>query len=83
MNIKRCNFCNKILDKKVESYYTIGEISKHVLQSRCSRVIFSKQGENSEDINQIQESWVDYSDLDFCEPCWQKNKFKQFFNNEL
>jgi len=77
MNIKKCNTCGKILDRNVDIIYTIGEISKHLPKSLFTRLVISKS-ENTENINQIQESWVDYSDIDLCEGCWEKSDFIKY-----
>ena len=70
MNIKKCNICGKILDLD-SAYYSIDEVTFHSGKPHSpSRLCFTS-GDRSETVEH-GESWVTYSDWDFCEECWKK-----------
>ena len=75
MIIKKCNGCKKLLEK--EPYYTIGEIAYTTPKSSYIRMIL-RTDKHSKVKEKRKESWVDYSDLDFCESCWEKHGFKKW-----
>ena len=79
MKIEICNSCGHIFDRKTDVIYSICEITKHIPNSSYSRLVITK-GNESENTNEITESWVNYLDLDFCESCMEISHIKQFLN---
>ena len=79
MNIKKCNGCKKLLEK--EPYYTIGEIEYTIPGASFKRLMLS-QGKLQKKKEVLKESWVDYSDLDFCERCFQKHGFSKWIRKK-
>lgn len=75
MNIKKCNGCKKLLEN--EPYYTIGEIAHTVPGTSYVRMVL-RTDKHSKVKEKREESWVDYSDLDFCESCWKKHDFNKW-----
>ncbi len=75
MNTKKCNSCKKILEK--EPYYTVGEIEYTIPGASFTKLIKCKS-ENYSTKEKRKESWISYSDLDFCEACWKKTGFSKW-----
>ena len=75
MNIKKCNSCGKVLEK-TDAYYTIGEIEYHNGKpSKTIRLIIENDAKTE---GLKEESWVNYTDLDFCEECFNKLNIKGY-----
>ena len=69
MQISRCDKCNKILDKKTDRFYSVGEISFSAPGDSVTRVVFDKSiACDSQSVH--VESWTNYADLDICTDCW-------------
>ena len=81
MKISKCNGCGKVLDKKIEVVYTICEISKHIPGNMTTRLIFSRS-EGSLSTQNVEESWLEYADIDLCEECWNQENFKKYVSEE-
>lgn len=81
MNIKRCDECNKIIDTKVEPYYSIGSMDYHNPKDTFIRLVTTHSAETVSE-NQTVNSWVEYMDLDFCVTCFEKLGFKRYCKEE-
>ena len=81
MKISKCNGCGKVLDKKQEVVYSICDITKHVPGSMTSRLVFS-HSEGSLSTQKVEESWIEYVDIDMCETCWNGESFKKYISEE-
>jgi len=77
MRIRKCNFCDRILDDKKDKYYSIGEIECHAPDNKTIRIITDNTGEVKHQSIQT-ESWLNYCDLDFCEDCWEQVDIQRF-----
>ncbi len=73
MRIQKCDFCEKVLNQKMDSYYSIQSISFHNPTDKTVSVVLDNEKEHKN-----LESWVNYCDLDFCETCFYKLKIKKF-----
>lgn len=77
MRINKCNLCGKVLEDNKDKYYSISDISFHNPNSKHVEMHFSKT-ENWQENREAIQSWTNYCDLDFCEPCWDKVGLKRF-----
>lgn len=79
MRIQRCDGCGKILNKQMDKFYSIPDISFHSPGDESIRLILDKQGDNNKvETHKNLESWTNYCDLDFCEACFDKLRIKKF-----
>lgn len=76
MNIKKCDECKKILDNI--PYYTIEGIQFTLPNSKFIRFHLEDRDSEYNEENTVKESWLEYSDLDFCEDCWKKLDFDKY-----
>lgn len=81
MNIHKCDRCGKILEPKKTAYYSVQEISCHIPGSSYARFSTS-YGSASKHQTKTKESWLDYCDLDFCEPCFKKESIYDFVKRQ-
>ncbi len=79
MRIHKCDACGKVLNQKLDRFYSVPDISFHNPGDSIVRLILDKQGDNEKsDIHKNLESWTNYCDLDFCETCFGKLLIKKF-----
>ena len=81
MNIRKCDRCGKTLEPKKTTYYSVQEISCHIPGFSHVRV-HTSYGQTSKYESKSKESWLDYCDLDFCEPCFKKESIYDFVKRQ-
>ena len=77
MRIRKCNVCDQVLTKE-DDYFTLDEIAfnRGSKDPKSVRIYFSDT--KKEETYKMDESWVSYTDLDFCVPCFEKENLKKY-----
>jgi len=81
MNTKRCNKCGKELTRK-EGYYSVSEIEYNKGDVSAAVEVLTSVSKDNKTETETIKSWVDYTDLDFCEECWKKEGFQKYTQGE-
>jgi len=77
MNIKKCDGCGKLINRKTDQYYDINGISFNNPGDRVIKLVTNHSEDSKEERKAIQ-SWTEYMDLDFCVECFEKLGFKKY-----
>jgi len=71
-----CDHCGKVLNPKKDAHYSINSLDYS--EPGCQGILL-KTSVSGEEIDRMEgtRSWVDYTDIDFCVPCFESTGLKK------
>lgn len=76
-----CDKCGIVLNPKKDAHYSISSLD---FSNPSCKTILIRETTDGEEMKRIEatQSWVEYTDIDFCVPCFDTTGFKEFLVKE-